>query len=453
MRKYYILLATLILQLHIAAQNTGIGTNLPKQKLDVNGAIKIGTTNANEPGSIRYTNNQFEGGDGSSWRSLEGLPATSIIMAQEPDTSFLKTQGFSVLRTMDIWDTSFINVSVNTPGAWSNGFPLSAGTTPTATFNSNETVQYNGQFIYYGGDGFLYSYNTATDVWLQLPGVSPLGLRNAFGMTLVGNEVFITGGWRFVNPNFVIYNTGAKYNLLTNTWTAIANMPVTNCFHATVASGTDLYFINGSSTYTAGNFVNAKKLYRYNTVSNTWSADLATPGTPDYISPYVATGRNGKYIFCSNLVNNSSGNQYVSIAEFNPATQTLTNLTPPPPGAYTALFQFRNSKPLATTTDKVLVVGYLPDTADINYNPLNPDATTNTLTVLYEVTVSTGISVQHNPCKIANEVLFAWQYNAADQQVYVRSFTGNYLVFNKAGTESCNIVLRRKGYWSYMKKN
>jgi hypothetical protein len=452
LRSFAVLVLTSFM-LAASAQNTGIGTTTPLQKLDVNGAIKIGTTTANEPGSIRYHNNKFEGGNGSTWSELAGLPSKAIILAQQPDTAFLKTQGFSLLRSSDLWDTSYFNVPVNMPGGWTNGFPISGGSVPSIFNGSAESVQYNGQFIYYGADGFLYSYNTNTDLWQQLPNVSPLGQRTGFGMSIIGNEIFITGGWRFVNPNFVIYNTAAKYNLTTNTWTAITNMPVTNCYHATVVAGTDLYFINGASTFVSNNFVYSKKLYRYNSLTNTWSVDLATPGTPDYLAPYNVTGRNGKYLYTSFSLNNSSGNNYINLVEFDPATQTVTNLTPAPPWPYTIVYQFRNARPLVTAADKVLVMAYLPDSTDINYNWGNPNATTTSIQALYEVTISTGVAVQLNTCKTTYEDVLNWQYFNSDQLVYIKVGSGGYYTFNRNGSESCNLILKRRGYWSYMKKN
>jgi hypothetical protein len=452
MLRFIVVIIVMNLHQAIVAQNVGIGVSVPTQKLDIDGAIKIGNSNINNAGSIRYNNNQFEGSNGNTWLPLQGVPKNGIIIAQEQDTSFIKSQGYSVLRTMDIWDTSNIVVPSTSPGSWSNGFPLSNNIIPSSSIASNETVQYNGQFIYYGNDGFLWAYNTSTDLWQQLPNVSPLGLQNQFGMTLVGNEIFITGGWRLVSGSFVIYNTAAKYNLLTNVWTTIANMPVANCRHVTLASGNFIYFMNGASTYSGG-FINTTKLYRYNTTTNTWSTDLATASTPNFLSPFNSIGRNGKYIYSSSSVVNASGNTFLVIAQFDPATLAVTNLTPAPPFPSNQIYQFRSSKPLPTTSDKVLVVGYIADTTDINYNPANPNATAASLALLYEVTISTGVSVQHNSCKIAKDAIYAWQYNAADQLLYATTSTNNYFVFNKAGVESCNSIIQRKGYWSYMKKN
>ncbi len=56
-----------------AAGNVGIGTTTPQQQLDVNGGIKIGDANSSPmAGTIRFNpaNNDFEGFDGTRWKSL-----------------------------------------------------------------------------------------------------------------------------------------------------------------------------------------------------------------------------------------------------------------------------------------------------------------------------------------------------------------------------------------------
>ncbi len=60
--------------------NVGIGTVGPLEKLDVAGAIRLGTTAESNEGTIRWTGADFEGYDGSLWHSLtsgggSGLPS------------------------------------------------------------------------------------------------------------------------------------------------------------------------------------------------------------------------------------------------------------------------------------------------------------------------------------------------------------------------------------------
>lgn len=72
--KKTILLPLLLWILQVHAQNVGIGTNNPVQKLDINGAIKIGSDGNTTPiaGSIRWNaaSQDFEGYNGSNWISL-----------------------------------------------------------------------------------------------------------------------------------------------------------------------------------------------------------------------------------------------------------------------------------------------------------------------------------------------------------------------------------------------
>ena len=57
-----------------SAQNAGIGTTSPLEKLEVNGAIKLGSTSTNHAGTIRWNPDRqdFEGYNGITWVSLTG---------------------------------------------------------------------------------------------------------------------------------------------------------------------------------------------------------------------------------------------------------------------------------------------------------------------------------------------------------------------------------------------
>lgn len=50
----------------------GVGTSSPAEKLDVNGAVRIGTTTSTNAGTIRWTGTAFQGYDGTQWINLGG---------------------------------------------------------------------------------------------------------------------------------------------------------------------------------------------------------------------------------------------------------------------------------------------------------------------------------------------------------------------------------------------
>lgn len=56
--------------MQVLSQNIGIGVLIPMEKLDINGAIKIGTSSGNNASSIRYTAGKFEGNNGLAWEAL-----------------------------------------------------------------------------------------------------------------------------------------------------------------------------------------------------------------------------------------------------------------------------------------------------------------------------------------------------------------------------------------------
>ena len=69
----------------IAQNGVGIGTNTPVEKLDVDGAIKLGNTTTTNAGTIRWTGSDFEGYDGSAWVVLSGGTATNNWTASGAD--------------------------------------------------------------------------------------------------------------------------------------------------------------------------------------------------------------------------------------------------------------------------------------------------------------------------------------------------------------------------------
>ena len=116
-----ILLACCLTSLTLAAQ-VDINTNTPEQTLDVNGKIKL-TDDATAPsaGTLRYnaTGDDFEGYDGTTWKSLtrasSGLPAGALPIYGYVDNI---NPGSTDVLDMYRWDTGIPErVSANRPQA------------------------------------------------------------------------------------------------------------------------------------------------------------------------------------------------------------------------------------------------------------------------------------------------------------------------------------------------
>ena len=106
MKKLIIICLFLYISFSSASQNVGIGVPVPLQKLDVNGAIKIGTSATNQSGTIRYNGGNVEGGNGSNWKSFTQQPSGTLVASTVHPNAALINSGFSFFAP------SFVNKSI-----------------------------------------------------------------------------------------------------------------------------------------------------------------------------------------------------------------------------------------------------------------------------------------------------------------------------------------------------
>jgi hypothetical protein len=68
----------------LPSKNVGIGVPSPKEKLDIGGGIRIGSTTNEVAGIIRWNGTDFEGYDGKEWKSLtiDSLANRSVYMPE-----------------------------------------------------------------------------------------------------------------------------------------------------------------------------------------------------------------------------------------------------------------------------------------------------------------------------------------------------------------------------------
>lgn len=430
MRTLFILF--LLLSIRLSAQRVGINTTNPQQVLDVNGAIRIGNTSTSQPGSLRYNNGSFEGADSNGWQYL-GLPSKAIILAQSVDTFSIKASGFSVLRQMDNWDTVVTTISTTYGGSWSAGFPLTANVITPAQTSSSDCAFFNNRLIYLGNDAFLYEYDISLERWNRLPNAFPLGARNAASLVIIGNDVFVFGGWVFQSGvGFTILNSGAKYNLLQGTWTTIANMPVSNCFQLALGIGTDIYFLNGASSFSS-TFVYSRKMYRYNTQTNSWSGNLSVANTPSFLNQGQGVVWNGRIVY------HSSGLQ---VASYNPVTHELALIRSGLPSE-----SLQQGLHTLGTNNKLYIAGIITDSSNITSDP------NIYMQQHFEVDLVSGAVVKLRVCGMVPGTVNLYQFHNGSGRVYSIGSGSRYNIFTRTGSQTCDVILRRRGYWYYMKKN
>jgi hypothetical protein len=245
--------------------NVGIGITEPTEKLDVNGAIKIGTTATNQPGAIRFNAGKFEGGDGTNWKSFEGI-TSGIVGTKLYNNPALLNAGYTLfgeISGISSYSTVNTTFSANT---WQPTYTIGIVTNVTAPQIGDVTcVVGNGSLMYVATFSDLYAYNPTTDIWSI---VSNQGFNHNQSQGIwTGTEIIF---WHGDSRN------GARYNPATNIWTAlpVTNAPSQRYGHTMIWDGTRIIIWGGQST---GESLNTGAMY--NTATNTWTT-MNTVGAP-----------------------------------------------------------------------------------------------------------------------------------------------------------------------------
>ena len=152
---------------------TGINNPNPLETLDVDGAVRVGTTTGTNAGTIRYNGSDFEGYDGTSWNSFTSGGTGGSEWTQSGNNLFYNSGNVGIgtsnpVRTLDV------DGGIRIGGFLS--FPSLAG----------EIRFFNHEFQGYDG----------TD-WLNLGVQSP----DVF-WSQVGNDILYSSGSAIVSSNF-----------------------------------------------------------------------------------------------------------------------------------------------------------------------------------------------------------------------------------------------------------
>jgi len=117
----------------------------------------------------------------------------------------------------------------------------------------------------------MAKYNTLTNTWSAF---SNNGLNsNVYDLALMGSDLYVGGDFiQTADGTVTNLNRMAKYNTLTNTWSALSNNGLNSNVRVLTVMGSDLY-VGGIFAQTAdGTVTNLNRIARYNTLTNTWSA-------------------------------------------------------------------------------------------------------------------------------------------------------------------------------------
>ena len=133
------------------AQTDGWGVDVadPQEKLDISGALKIGTTTNSNNGTIRYNDNDFEGYHDGEWRSFTS-PSGSTVYVEDWGTSGSYSPGstFHAVTSYSNW------MDVESGDVLKVMFSLSCR--PTSGFNDDDLYFR----VYVDGDSGCSSFNT-----------------------------------------------------------------------------------------------------------------------------------------------------------------------------------------------------------------------------------------------------------------------------------------------------
>jgi PKD repeat protein len=226
-------------------------------------------------------------------------------------------------RTLDIYD-----YTTNTWNSLVNSAPIE--------FNHFQAVEYQGLIWVIGAfqtnnfpseipANHIWSYNPATNQWLQGPEIPAARKRGSTGLVLYNDKFYIIAG------NTIGHNGGYvpwfdEYDPATGTWTVLADAPrARDHFHATVING-KLYAASGRLSGGPGGIfaptISEVDVYDFSTES--WSTLPMTQNLPTPRAAAVVANFENKLIVAGGEVSNSIS--ALSITEiFDPATQLWSN--------------------------------------------------------------------------------------------------------------------------------
>lgn len=195
------------------------------------------------------------------------------------------------------------------------------GTVYSIAVNGND-VYVGGNFILFGDEtsaNRIAKWNSITNSWSALPCGSSNGVNGTvYAIAISGNDIYAGGSFTALGDNTPAGGI-AKWDAAAGSWSVLpceTSNGVSGTVYALCQSGDYIYA--GGSFSTLGNGTIVQNIARWNTVSNTWSA-LAGGGNRGVSGPVYAIAADDNNIFAGgsfdNLVNSSTSAR--NIARWN----------------------------------------------------------------------------------------------------------------------------------------
>lgn len=347
----YLLFFMIFLPAYALAQNVGIGTPAPDASaaLDVSAANKgvlvprvalinefvvnpitspaQGLLVYNTTTNVTLTPGFYFWSHLNRWEKVASsssgaVPKNGILLFEDKAT----IPGFTYIGYSN--EDYFEKITSGT-GSWSSlpACPIAENVVnPSFTFYNNKLFVWSGEdanYLEYNNTGAWYDVSTNT--WTSMTTVNAPAGR--YGNVTVTDQAL---GWMYIWGGVtsltlagtvpVLTNTGAEYDLILNTWRSLPASPLTARYrHAAVWQGSSMYIWGGSdaagTAFADGAF--------YDRLSNSWTAMAASPLAARYGHSAIWTGSrmiifggtNGSTIF-------NDG------AAYDPATNTWSSIAP-----------------------------------------------------------------------------------------------------------------------------
>ena len=225
-------------------------------------------------GTYAYSGGGFNGGGtnafyrydpvADTWTPLPNIPialyATRGVYAANTNSFYVfgGFDGTSVLNTTYIYD-----INTNT---WTTGAPMPSG----RYFPNVAYYPDNGKIYVIGGfnsgiseETQVWEYDPVANTWdtSQAPIPAPMG---GSGTSIVGQYIYLIGSWNDGAGSTLHY----RYDILNNSWTAMAPLPVNIYEPGAAAVNTQIYIFGGGTGAPPLSYTNT---FIYDTVSNIWT--------------------------------------------------------------------------------------------------------------------------------------------------------------------------------------